>query len=159
MGSGAILREVIEAAKLLESEWKISADVYSVTSFTELRREALDNERWNMLNPDKKQKTSLIQEIISDQESPIIASTDYMKSYAEQISNFLPNKFISLGTDGFGRSDSREALRNFFEVDRYFIVIASIKALIDNKKINKDLLAKAIKKYKINGNKSNLVSI
>ena len=159
MGSGAILREVIEAAKLLESEWKISADVYSVTSFTELRREALDNERWNMLNPDKKQKTSLIQEIISDQESPIIASTDYMKSYAEQISNFLPNKFISLGTDGFGRSDSREALRNFFEVDRYFIVIASIKALIDNKKINKDLLAKAIKKYKINGNKSNPVSI
>ena len=82
-----------------------------------------------------------------------------MKSYAEQISNFLPNKFISLGTDGFGRSDSREALRNFFEVDRYFIVIASIKALIDNKKINKDLLAKAIKKYKINGNKSNPVSI
>ena len=159
MGSGAILREVIEAAKLLESEWKISADVYSVTSFTELRREALDNERWNMLNPDKKQKTSLIQEIISDQESPIIASTDYMKSYAEQISNFLPNKFISLGTDGFGRSDSREALRNFFEVDRYFIVIASIKALIDNKKINKDLLAKAIKKYKISGNKSNPVSI
>ena len=158
MGSGVILREVIEAAKLLETEWDISADIYSVTSFTELRREALDIERWNMLNPDKKDKMSIIQETISDQESPIIASTDYMKSYAEQISNFLPNKFISLGTDGFGRSDSREALRNFFEVDRYFIIIASLKALVDSKKINKDLLSKAIKKYKINGNKANPVS-
>ena len=158
MGSGVILREVIEAAKLLETEWGISADIYSVTSFTELRREALDIERWNMLNPDKKDRISIIQETISDQESPIIASTDYMKSYAEQISNFLPNKFISLGTDGFGRSDSREALRNFFEVDRYFIIIASLKALVDSKKINKDLLSKAIKKYKINGNKANPVS-
>ena len=159
MGSGVILREVIEAAKILESEWKVSADIYSVTSFTELRREALDNERWNILNPDKKQKVSIIQEIISDQESPIVASTDYMKSYAEQIANFIPNKFISLGTDGYGRSDSREALRSFFEVDRYYIVIASLKALIDSKKIDKDMLTKAIKKYKINSNKPNPVSI
>jgi len=159
MGSGVILREVIEAAKMLESEWKVSADIYSVTSFTELRREALDNERWNILNPDKKQKVSIIQEIISDQESPIVASTDYMKSYAEQIANFIPNKFISLGTDGYGRSDSREALRSFFEVDRYYIVIASLKALVDSKKINKDMLTKAIKKYKINSNKPNPVSI
>ncbi len=159
MGSGVILREVIEAAKILESEWKVSADIYSVTSFTELRREALDNERWNILNPDKKQKVSIIQEIISDQESPIVASTDYMKSYAEQIANFIPNKFISLGTDGYGRSDSREALRSFFEVDRYYIVIASLKALVDSKKIDKDMLTKAIKKYKINSNKPNPVSI
>ena len=159
MGSGVILREVIEAAKMLESEWKVSADIYSVTSFTELRREALDNERWNILNPDKKQKVSIIQKIISDQESPIVASTDYMKSYAEQIANFIPNKFISLGTDGYGRSDSREALRSFFEVDRYYIVIASLKALVDSKKIDKDMLTKAIKKYKINSNKPNPVSI
>ena len=159
MGSGVILREVIEAAKMLESEWKVSADIYSVTSFTELRREALDNERWNILNPDKKQKVSIIQEIISDQESPIVVSTDYMKSYAEQIANFIPNKFISLGTDGYGRSDSREALRSFFEVDRYYIVIASLKALVDSKKIDKDMLTKAIKKYKINSNKPNPVSI
>jgi pyruvate dehydrogenase E1 component len=158
MGSGVILREVIEAAEILESEWKISADIFSVTSFTELRREALDNERWNMLNPDKQQKISIIQETISDEESPIVASTDYMKSYAEQIANFIPNKFISLGTDGYGRSDSREALRSFFEVDRYFIVIASLKALVDTKKIDNDLLNKAIKKYKINGDKPNPVS-
>ena len=159
MGSGVILREVIEASKILESEWKVSADIYSVTSFTELRREALDIERWNILNPDKKQKISIIQETISDKESPIVSATDYMKSYAEQIANFIPNKFISLGTDGYGRSDSREALRSFFEVDRYFIVITSLKTLVDSKKINKDILTKAIKKYKINSNKPNPVSI
>ena len=159
MGSGVILREVIAAAKMLESEWNVSADIYSVTSFTELRREALDNERWNMLNPDKKQKISIIQEIISDQESPIVASTDYMKSYAEQIANFIPNKFVSLGTDGYGRSDSREALRSFFEVDRYYIVIAALKALVDSKKIDIEILTKAIRKYKMNNNKPNPVSI
>jgi len=159
MGSGVILREVIAAAKMLESEWDVSADIYSVTSFTELRREALDNERWNMLNPDKKQKISIIQEIISDQESPIVASTDYMKSYAEQIANFIPNKFVSLGTDGYGRSDSREALRSFFEVDRYYIVIAALKALVDSKKIDIEILTKAIRKYKMNNNKPNPVSI
>ena len=159
MGSGVILREVIAAAKMLESEWNVSADIYSVTSFTELRREALDNERWNMLNPDKKQKISIIQEIISDQESPIVASTDYMKSYAEQIANFIPNKFVSLGTDGYGRSDSREALRSFFEVDRYYIVIAALKALVDSKKIDIEILTKAIRKYKMNNNKPYPVSI
>ena len=159
MGSGVILREVIEAAKMLESEWSIAADIYSVTSFTELRREALDGERWNMLNPDKKQKVSIIQGIISDKESPIVASTDYMKSYAEQIANFIPNKFVSLGTDGYGRSDSREALRSFFEVDRYYIVIAALKALVDSKKVDIDILTKAIKKYKMNNNKPNPVSI
>ena len=159
MGSGVILREVIEAAKMLESEWNVAADIYSVTSFTELRREALDNERWNMLNPDKKQKVSIIQGIISDKESPIIASTDYMKSYAEQIANFIPNKFVSLGTDGYGRSDSREALRSFFEVDKYYIVIAALKALVDSKKVGIEILTKAIKEYKMNNNKPNPVSI
>jgi len=159
MGSGVILREVIEAARMLESEWNVSADIFSVTSFTELRREALDKERWNMLNPDKKQKVSIIQGIISDEESPIVASTDYMKSYAEQIANFIPNKFVSLGTDGYGRSDSREALRSFFEVDRYYIVVAALKTLVDSKKIDIKILTKAIKKYKMNANKPNPVLI
>ena len=112
-----------------------------------------------MLNPDKKQKISIIPEMISDQESPIVASTDYMKSYAEQIANFIPNKFVSLGTDGYGRSDSREALRSFFEVDRYYIVVAALKALVDSKKIDIEILTKAIKKYKMNNNKPNPVSI
>jgi len=159
MGSGVILREVIEAAKLLEKDFNIRSDIYSVTSFTELRREALDVERWNLINPDKPEKKSIIQQTITDQESPIIVSTDYMKSYAEQIAVFLPNTFISLGTDGYGRSDSREALRSFFEVDRYYVVIASLKALVDSGKIEKPILSKAIKQYKIDGNKPNPVSI
>lgn len=159
MGSGVILREVIEAAKLLEKDFNIRSDVYSVTSFTELRREALDVERWNLINPDKPEKKSIIQQTIIDQESPIIVSTDYMKSYAEQIAVFLPNTFISLGTDGYGRSDSREALRSFFEVDRYYVVIASLKVLVDSGQIERSVLSKAIKQYKIDGNKPNPVSI
>ncbi|HCK05093.1 MAG TPA: pyruvate dehydrogenase (acetyl-transferring), homodimeric type, partial [Flavobacteriaceae bacterium] len=158
MGSGVILREVIEASKLLEKDFGVSADVFSVTSFTELRREAQTVERWNMLNPDKPQKQSIVQQVVADQDSPVIASTDYMKSFPEQIANFLPNKFVALGTDGYGRSDSREALRSFFEVDRYYIVIAALKALVDTKKIEVSTLTKAIKQYNIDGNKPNPVS-
>ena len=123
MGSGVILREVIEAANILEKDFNVSSTVFSVTSFTEVRRDALDVQRWNMLNPEKNEKKSVLDETIVDLESPIITATDYMKSFAEQIATFLPNKFISLGTDGFGRSDSREALRDFFEVDRYLSLI------------------------------------
>jgi len=158
MGSGVILREVIEASKLLEKDFGVSADVFSVTSFTELRREAQTVERWNMLNPDKPQKQSIVQQVVADHDSPVIASTDYMKSFPEQIANFLPNKFVALGTDGYGRSDSREALRSFFEVDRYYIVIAALKALVDTKKIEVSTLTKAIKQYNIDGNKPNPVS-
>ena len=154
MGSGVILREALEAATLLESDWNIAADVWSVTSFTEVRRNALEVERHNMLNP-LDQKKSFIQEQVTDSDSPIIASTDYMKSFADQISNFIPNHFVSLGTDGYGRSDSRKALRSFFEVDRFYIVIAALKALSDQNKINVSLVADAIKKYNIDQTKTN----
>ena len=154
MGSGVILREALEAAILLEADWNIAADVWSVTSFTEVRRNALEVERHNMLNP-LDQKKSFIQEQITDSESPIIASTDYMKSFADQVSNFIPNHFVSLGTDGYGRSDSREALRSFFEVDRYYIVIAALKALSDQNKIDVSMVADAIKKYNIDHTKTN----
>jgi len=154
MGSGVILKEVIEAAQLLESDWGIESDIWSVTSFTELRRNALDVERHNLLNPDDEQQ-SFIQEQIADIESPIIASTDYMKSFSDQIANFIPNSFTSLGTDGFGRSDSREALRSFFEVDRYYVVLAALKALKDQGKIDKKIVSEAIKKYNINPSKVN----
>jgi pyruvate dehydrogenase E1 component len=154
MGSGVILREVIEAAKLLENDWGVESDIWSVTSFTELRRNALDVERHNLLNPDDEQR-SFIQEQITDTESPIIASTDYMKSFSDQIANFIPNSFTSLGTDGFGRSDSREALRSFFEVDRYYVVLAALKALKDQGKIDKKIVSEAIKKYNINPSKVN----
>ena len=159
MGSGVILREVIEAANILEKDFNVAADIFSVTSFTELRRNALAVERWNRINPDKKEKISIIQTVIEDEDSPIIASTDYMKSFPEQISRFLKNAFIALGTDGYGRSDSREALRSFFEVDRYHIVIAAIKSLVDKKQIDKDILVKAIKKFKIDGQKPNPVDV
>ena len=159
MGSGVILREVIEAASILESDFKIAANVFSVTSFNELRKNALDIERWNRLNPDKGQKISHIESAIIDTDSPIIASTDYMKSFPEQIARFLPNKFIALGTDGYGRSDSREALRSFFEVDRYYIVIAALTELVNTKKIDSSILLKAIKKYQLDGNKPNPMNV
>ena len=153
MGSGVILREVIEAAAILEKDFSVAADVYSVTSFTEVRRNALSIERWNRLNPDKKEKQSILDNVITDKDSPVIASTDYMKSFPEQIGRFLKNTFIALGTDGYGRSDSRQALRSFFEVDRYYIVTAALKALVDKGEVDKAVLIKALKDYKINGEK------
>ena len=153
MGSGVILREVIEAAAILEKDFSVAADVFSVTSFTEVRRNALSIERWNRLNPDKKEKQSILDNVITDKDSPVIASTDYMKSFPEQIGRFLNNTFIALGTDGYGRSDSRQALRSFFEVDRYYIVTAALKALVDKGEVDKAVLIKALKDYKINGEK------
>ncbi len=155
MGSGVILREVIAAAELLEKDWGVSADVWSAPSFTELRREGLDCDRWNMLNPEKKQRVSYVGQCLKDAKGPVIASTDYMKSFAEQIQRFVPNKFVALGTDGFGRSDSREALRDFFEVNRYYITVAALKALSDEGKLPAAKVAEAVKKYQLNGDKPN----
>jgi pyruvate dehydrogenase E1 component len=159
MGSGVILREVIAAAELLEKDWDVSADIWSVTSFTELRREGLDAERWNMLNPDKKAKSSYVAECLSKTEGPVIASTDYMKSFADQIRNFVPGRYVSLGTDGYGRSDSREALRSFFEIDRYYVVLAALKALADEGKLPASKAAEAIKKYKIDTSRPNPTTV
>ena len=159
MGSGVILREVIAAAELLEKDWGIAADVWSATSFTELRREGLDCERWNMLNPDKPQRVNYIAECLKDAKGPVIASTDYMKSFAEQIQRFVSNKFVALGTDGFGRSDSREALRDFFEVDRRYVVLAALKALSDEGQLPASTVAEAVKKYNLDANKPNPVTV
>ena len=159
MGSGVILREVIAAAELLEKDWGVSADIWSVTSFTELRREGLDVERWNMLNPDKKQKQTYVGECLTKAEGPVIASTDYMKSFADQIRNFIPQRYVVLGTDGYGRSDSREALRSFFEVDRYYVVLAALKALADEGKLPAAKAAEAIKKYKIDAKRPNPTTV
>jgi pyruvate dehydrogenase E1 component len=159
MGSGVILREVIAAAEMLEKDWGVSADVWSVTSFTELRREGLDAERWNMLNPEKKPRLSYVAECLSGAEGPVISSTDYMKSFADQIRNFVPQRFVSLGTDGYGRSDSREALRSFFEIDRYYVVLAALKALADEGKLPASKAAEAIKKYKIDASRPNPTTV
>jgi len=159
MGSGVILREVIAAAEMLDKDWGISADVWSVPSFTELRREGIDCDRWNLLNPGKKQRVSYVAECLKDAEGPVIVSTDYMRSFAEQIQRFVPNKFVALGTDGYGRSDSREALRDFFEIDRNYIVLTALTALSEEGKVPAAKLAEAIKKYKLNPNKPNPATI
>ena len=159
MGSGVILREVIAAAALLEKDWGVSADVWSATSFTELRREGLDCERWNMLNPEKPQRLNYVAQCLKDAKGPVIASTDYMKSFAEQIQRFVPNKFVALGTDGYGRSDSREALRDFFEVDARYITVAALKALSDEGKLPAAKVLEAVKKYKLDANKPNPTTV
>ncbi len=155
MGSGVILREVIAAAELLEKDWGVSADIWSATSFNELRREGLDVHRWNMLHPDKPQKESYVEKCLKKAQGPVIASTDYMKEFADQIRAFVPQRYVTLGTDGFGRSDSREALRKHFEVDRHYIVLAALKALADEGKLPVAKASEAIKKYGIDANKPN----
>jgi len=159
LGSGVILREVIAAGELLEKDWGVSADVWSATSFTELRREGLDIERWNLLNPEKKQKETYVGKLLNKAEGPVIASSDYMRSFADQIRNFIPHRFVALGTDGYGRSDSREALRSFFEVDRYYVVLAALKALADDGKLPASKATEAIKKYNIDINRANPTTI
>ncbi|MDI1298934.1 pyruvate dehydrogenase (acetyl-transferring), homodimeric type [Methylotenera sp.] len=159
MGSGVILREVIAAGELLEKDWGVSADVWSVTSFTELRREGIDAERQNLLNPEAKPRLSYVAQCLEKAEGPVIASTDYMRSFADQIQNFVPKRFVSLGTDGYGRSDSREALRSFFEVDRHYVVLAALKALADDGKLPASKATEAIKKYKLDANKPNPTTV
>ncbi|HEY3326823.1 MAG TPA: pyruvate dehydrogenase (acetyl-transferring), homodimeric type [Novimethylophilus sp.] len=159
MGSGVILREVIAAAELLEKDWGVSADIWSATSFNELRRDGLDAERWNMLHPEKPAKESWVGKCLKKAEGPVIASTDYMKAFADQIRAFVPQRFVTLGTDGFGRSDSREALRRHFEVDRYYVTLAALKALADDGKLPVTKAAEAIKKYGIDPNKPNPVTV
>ncbi len=160
LGSGTIFREVIAAADLLKKDFDVDADIWSVTSFNELRREGLDVARWNMMHPDKKARTSYVEQCLEDFGGPVIAATDYMKIYADQIRNFIQDRtYTVLGTDGFGRSDTRQKLRKHFEVNRYYIVLAALKTLADEKKIPASKVAQAIKKYKINPEKPNPVTV
>ncbi len=153
LGSGSILREVLSAAAILKEEFDVCADVWSVTSFTELRREALEVNRWNMLHPKKRQRKSYVTKLLENTSGPVIASTDYMKIYADQIREFVPHPYRVLGTDGFGRSDTRARLRHFFEVDRYFIVIAALTELAKKKEIEPEFVDLAMKKYQLSGDK------
>ncbi len=157
MGSGTILRESIEAAALLQADWGIAADVWSCPSFNELRRDGMDCERWNLLHPENTPRVPFVAAQLQAHEGPIIASTDYMKTFADQIRAYLPagRSYSVLGTDGFGRSDSRAKLREHFEVNRYFIVVAALKSLSDQGKVATNLAAQAIKKYGINPEKNN----
>jgi pyruvate dehydrogenase E1 component len=151
MGSGTILREVIAAAEMLEKDWGVAGDVWSVTSFTELRRNGLEVERWNLLNPTETPRKAYITEKLAATSGPIVASTDYMKLFADQIRPFIPKgrDFRVLGTDGFGRSDFRARLREHFEVDRRFVVLSAIKALADEGAMPRSRLAEVMAKYGI----------
>ncbi|WP_417499445.1 pyruvate dehydrogenase (acetyl-transferring), homodimeric type [Methylophaga sp.] len=157
MGSGTILREVEAAAELLEKDWKVSADVWSATSMNELVRDGQEVERHNRLNPTAPKKRSYISECLDDAAGVVVAATDYIRLYAEQIRPWVKASYTVLGTDGFGRSDTREALRSFFEVDRYHVVVATLHALADEGQIKYDVVADAIKKYEINAEAINPV--
>ncbi|WP_034292372.1 pyruvate dehydrogenase (acetyl-transferring), homodimeric type [Herbaspirillum sp. RV1423] len=160
LGSGTILREVIAAADLLRDDWKVDADVWSAPSFTLLAREGQDVERWNMLHPADAQRTSYFSQCLEKTEGPIVVSTDYMRTYAEQVRAFVPKErsYKVLGTDGFGRSDTRAKLREFFEVNRYYVAVAALKSLADEGKIKPSVVAEAIAKYGINPEKPNPVT-
>jgi len=155
LGSGSILREAIAAADLLSADFKVEADIWSCTSFNQLKRDGDDVSRWNMLHPDKKPKMSHVEKGLLDTDGPVVAATDYVKLFADQIRAYVPRSYSVLGTDGFGRSDSRQALRKHFEVDRYYIAVASLNALMEDGSVSFKTVNVAIKKYGIDPNKNN----
>jgi pyruvate dehydrogenase E1 component len=160
LGSGTILREIIAGAELLEKDFGIAADIWSVTSFNELRRDGLDTQRWNMLHPEAEPRLSHIEQCLKDRAGSVIAATDYMKLYADQVRAFLPtHNFVALGTDGFGRSDTRRKLRQFFEVDRHYVAVAAMKALADQELLPRKKVAEAIRQYGINPDKPNPATV
>jgi pyruvate dehydrogenase E1 component len=160
LGSGTILREVIAAAEMLARDYDVAADIWSVTSFNELRRDGLDVQRWNTLHPTAEPRQSYVEQCLKDRAGPVVAATDYIKAYADQIRAFLPTPhYAVLGTDGFGRSDTRRALRRFFEVDRNYVAVAALKALADQEAIPRAKVADAIKRYGIDAEKPSPTSV
>jgi pyruvate dehydrogenase E1 component len=149
LGSGTILNEVLAAAELLESDFKVAADVWSVTSFTELRRDGIETERWNLLHPLEEPRSAFVSEQLSERDGPVVASTDYIRAFADQIRQWVPGRYRVLGTDGFGRSDYRKALRRFFEVDRHYVTVAALKELADEGAIDPERVKEAIDRYEI----------
>jgi pyruvate dehydrogenase E1 component len=155
LGSGVILREAMAAAELLKKDWGVEADLWSCPSFTELARDGQDCERWNLLHPADQQRVPHISALLKDASGPVIAATDYMRLFAEQVRPYVPGHYTVLGTDGFGRSDTRENLRHFFEVDRRWITVAALRALANEGQIDKKKAAEAVTKYGLDPNKPN----
>jgi pyruvate dehydrogenase E1 component len=149
LGSGTILREVMAAAELLADDFGVVADVWSVTSFTELRRDGIEVERWNMLHPTDEPRRAFVSESLDRRRGPVIASTDYIRAFADQIRQWVPGAYRVLGTDGYGRSDFRRALRRFFEVDRHYVAVAALAELAERGEVDSALVAEAISKYEI----------
>ncbi|MBD3611108.1 MAG: pyruvate dehydrogenase (acetyl-transferring), homodimeric type, partial [Hydrogenovibrio crunogenus] len=154
MGSGTIFREVIAAAEMLENEWDVAADIWAAPSFNLLRRDGVETTRWNTMHPTEKPKVSYCEATLSGAKGPFIAATDYIRDYPNRIREYVPGEFYVLGTDGFGRSDTREQLRKFFEVNRYYVVVESLKALADAGSIKPEVVQKAIEKYGIDSEKT-----
>ncbi|MCP5365517.1 MAG: pyruvate dehydrogenase (acetyl-transferring), homodimeric type [Hyphomicrobiales bacterium] len=159
LGSGTILREVMAAAELLQADFGVSSDIWSVTSFNELRRDGLDAERWNTLHPEDTPRVNYVAQCFEGLTGPFVAATDYIRTYADQIRPYVPGRYITLGTDGFGRSDTRVNLRAFFEVNRFHVVVAALKALADDGHVPAGRVVEAIKKYGIDPDKPNPWSV
>ncbi len=155
LGSGVILREVIEAATLLQNDWGIGSEIFSVTSFNELERDGESVEHWNFHHPEDTPREAYVGSLLNSSNAPVIASTDYIKSYADQVRRFIKAPYKVLGTDGFGRSDTRKALRHFFEVDRYYIVVAALNSLAEQGAMDASEVTAAIAKYNLNADKPN----
>ena len=151
--------EALKAAELLKKDWGIEPGVWNVTSFSELRRNAEETERWNLMHPDKKQKKSHLETSLSKNSVPTVAVSDYVKMVSEQIGPYVPGPYYALGTDGFGRSETRDALRRFFEVDRYYIVLTAIRALANENKIEMEVVQKVMNKYHLDPEKPNPINV
>ena len=158
LGSGTILREVLAAAEMLEKEWGIPADVWSVTSFSELRRDGMSCDRWNMRHPNEPPRQCYIEQSLAGRDGPFVAATDYMRIVPDQIRPWVPGRFVVMGTDGYGRSDSRRALRRFFEVDRKNVVLAALKALADQGSVDNGTIDQAMKKMDLDPDKPDPVT-
>ena len=158
-GSGPLIGEAQKAAELLKKDWGIDSEVWNVTSFSELRKDAEEVKRWNLMHPENDQKKSYLEDCIDNTNIPTVAVSDYIKLVSEQIGPYIPGEYYALGTDGFGRSDTRKSLRHFFEVDRYYITLCALRALVKNNKLDKSIPGKAIKKYNIDINKPNPLSV
>jgi pyruvate dehydrogenase E1 component len=159
LASGSMVNEVLEAAKILNEDWQIDADIWSVTSFSELHREAEDKSRWNTLHPDEDDKQSYVGSCLKAENGPVIAVSDYVKLVAEQIAPYINCPFVALGTDGFGRSETRDELRKFFEVNRYYIVMTVLESLSKEGKVDKSNVKDAIVKYELDPEKPNPVTV
>jgi pyruvate dehydrogenase E1 component len=153
LGSGTILREMLKGAEILQNEYQIDSEIWSVTSFNELRRDGLEVERYNLLNPDKEQKIAYVDKCLGKTEGPIMAASDYMRMNSDQIRPYIKKSFYSLGTDGYGRSDTRKNLRKFFEVNKEHIVAYALSALANEQLLGSDSAEKAFKKYNIDKKK------
>jgi pyruvate dehydrogenase E1 component len=149
MGCGTILNEVLAAAELLKNDFNVCADVWSVTSFNELRRDGLATHRWNLLHPTETPRRSYLEAQLAERQGPVIAATDYMRAFADQVRDQIKRTYVTLGTDGFGRSDYRVNLRRFFEVNRYYVVLAALKALADEGELPAAKVTQAIDTYQI----------